>query len=100
MEGRGVFVDVKKRKEEKEENYQEYCQRREQEEKVKKEKEKLKKEKEKKDKEKNEEKFEKDFGIEVIKQENRKAEAASLSSTVESCKKKLGSKLASDGKYK
>ena len=34
MEGRGVFVNVKKRKEEKEENYQEYCQRREQEEKV------------------------------------------------------------------
>ena len=48
----------------------------------------------------NEEEFEKDFGIEVIKQENRKAEAASMSSTVESCKKKLGSKLASDGKYK
>ena len=47
MEGRGVFVNVKKRKEEKEENYQEYCQRREQEEKVRKEKEKLKKEKEK-----------------------------------------------------
>ena len=47
MEGRGVFV--KKRKKEKEENYQEYCQRREQEEKVRKEKEKLKKEKEKKE---------------------------------------------------
>ena len=49
MEGRGVFVNVKKRKEEKEENYQEYCQRREQEEKVRKEKEKLNKEKEKKE---------------------------------------------------
>ena len=49
MEGRGVFVNVKKRKEEKEENYQEYCQRREQEEKVRKEKEKLIKEKEKKE---------------------------------------------------
>ena len=44
MEGRGVFVNVKKRKEE---TYQEYCQRREQEEKVRKEK--LKKEKEKKE---------------------------------------------------
>ena len=42
MEGRGVFVNVKKRKEEKEENYQKYCQRREQKEKVWKEKEKLK----------------------------------------------------------
>ena len=45
MEGRGVFVNVKKRRQEKVESYQEFCERREKEEKIRKEKEKKEKEK-------------------------------------------------------